>query len=140
MATTGVFNGTDLIVNVDGNPIGHSTSFTFSMANDLPDASSRDSAGWAEHIRGQRSGSISFDGLIDYSDEGTTQEGVVTLADLIINRTAVTVTFGTVAVGDTVFSASASLDSLEQSADSEQTATYSGSFTINGAITTSVTT
>jgi len=135
MPTTGQMNGTLLVVLIDGNPIGHSTSFTYSLAADLPDASSRDSAGWAEHIQGQRSATVSFDGLIDYADEGTTQEGVLTLADLIINRTEVALAFGTTVTGDTQFEGQANLDSIEQSADSEQTATYSGSFTINGAVT-----
>jgi len=46
MATSGVFNGTNLILKViaDGGTlltIGHTTSCTFSMSNDLPIAPQR---------------------------------------------------------------------------------------------------
>lgn len=129
------FNGTDLIVKVDDKAIGHTTSCTFSLSADLPDATTKDSGGWAEHIQGLRSGSVSFDGYIDYDDDGTTKQGAVSLTDLILNRTAVTLYFGTETTGDTIYTCAASLASIEQSGDAEQPASFSGEFTINGAIT-----
>ena len=36
MATTGVFNATNLILKIESNTLGHSTSATLSLSNDLP--------------------------------------------------------------------------------------------------------
>ena len=47
------FNATDLILKVNGTPIAHSTSATLNINQDLPDATSKDSAGWSENIRGK---------------------------------------------------------------------------------------
>ena len=135
MPTTGIFNGTNLLVKIDDKAIGHTQSATFSITADLPDATTKDSAGWAEHIQGLRSATCSFDGLVDYSDDGTTKQGVVSLTDLILNRTSVTLYWGTEIVGDTIYTATASLGDIEQSAEMESPVSFSGTFTINGAIT-----
>ena len=133
--TTGTFNGTNLIVKWGDKAIGHTTSCTLSLTADLPDATTKDSAGWAQHIQGLRSGTISVDGLVDYSDDGTTKQGAVGMADLIINRTSVSLYFGTETVGDTIYTCTASLGDFEQSAEMEAPVSFSGTFVINGAIT-----
>ena len=57
MATTGVFNGTDLLLKLtDGTSIatstiiGHSTSCSLSLSNDLPEATTKDSNGFSRCI------------------------------------------------------------------------------------------
>ena len=50
MATTGVFNGTDLILKVESTTLGHTTSCTLTLSNDLPDATTKDSSGFSEVI------------------------------------------------------------------------------------------
>ena len=121
MPTTGIFNGTNLLVKIDDKAIGHTQSATFSIT--------------ADHIQGLRSATCSFDGLVDYSDDGTTKQGVVSLTDLILNRTSVTLYWGTETVGDTIYTATPSLGDIEQSAEMESPVSFSGTFTINGAIT-----
>ena len=139
MATTGVFNGTDLLLKLtDGTSIatstiiGHSTSCTLSLSNDLPEATTKDSSGFQEVIAGVKSGEISFEGLIAYDDDANP----VDFADILIARRAVTWTFGTADAADTVYTGSGFLSSVEMSAEMESPATYSGSITVNGAITT----
>lgn len=139
MATTGVFNGTDLLLKLtDGTSIatstiiGHSTSCSLSLSNDLPEATTKDSNGFQEVIAGVKSGEISFEGLIAYDDDANP----VDFADILIARRAVTWTFGTADAADTVYTGSGFLSSVEMSAEMESPATYSGSITINGAITT----
>ena len=139
MATTGVFNGTDLLLKLtDGTSIatstiiGHSTSCSLSLSNDLPEATTKDSSGFQEVIAGVKSGEISFEGLIAYDDDANP----VDFADILIARRAVTWTFGTADAADTVYTGSGFLSSVEMSAEMESPATYSGSITINGAITT----
>ena len=139
MATTGVFNGTDLLLKLtDGTSIatstiiGHSTSCSLSLSNDLPEATTKDSNGFQGVIAGVKSGELSFEGLIAYDDDANP----VDFADILIARRAVTWTFGTADAADTVYTGSGFLSSVEMSAEMESPATYSGSITINGAITT----
>jgi len=138
MATTGVFNGTDLLLKLtDGTSIatstiiGHSTSCSLSLSNDLPEATTKDSNGFQEVIAGVKSGEISFEGLIAYDDDANP----VDFADILIARRAVSWSFGTADGADAVYSGSGFLSSVEMSAEMESPATYSGSITINGAIT-----
>lgn len=139
MATTGTFTGTNLMVLVDGEPIGHTTSCTIDLQHALADASSKDSAGWAESISGRRSGTVSFEGLVDYADDGTTAQGLGSLiSEGILNRKKFSLVYGTQETGDTVYSADAFLAQISSSAPDEETVTYSGSFTITGEITESV--
>ena len=134
MATTGTFNGTNLLLKVEGSTIGHTTSCTLSISHDLPEATTKDSAGWVEVISGARSGEISFDGLVDYSDDANAIE----LVDYVIARTMVTCVFGTVASGDAIYTAEGYISSIEQTADMESPVSYSGSITLTGAIVKSV--
>jgi predicted secreted protein len=130
MATTGTFNGTNLLLKVEGTTVGHTTSCTLSISHDLPEATTKDSAGWVEVISGARSGEISFDGLVDYSDDANAIE----LVDYVIARTMVTCVFGTVASGDAIYTAEGYISSIEQTADMESPVSYSGSITLTGAI------
>ena len=36
MATTGVFNGTNLILTIEGDTVGHTTSCSMSLSMDTP--------------------------------------------------------------------------------------------------------
>lgn len=137
MANT-VFNGTDLLLKVsstDGTEanIGHTTSCTISLSNDLPTATTKDSSGFQEVIAGVISGEISFEGLVDYTDSQNAAE----LADFLLARTKLYFEFGTSTTGDQLFEGAGYLNSLEVSAEMESPVTYSGSITITGAITAS---
>lgn len=134
MATTSVFNGTNLILKVEGNTLGHTTSCSLSLSNDLPEATTKDSNGFQEVIAGVISGELSFDGLVDYSDTANAIE----LADFLLARTQITCVFGTAETGDAVYTAEGYLSSVEQSAEMESPVSYSGSITLTGAITKSL--
>lgn len=131
MASTGIFNGTNLLVTVEGTAIGHTTSCSLSISHDLPESTTKDSAGWSEVISGTRSGEVSFDGLVMYNDSN---DNVIELIDYVINRTQVTVVFGTSESGDTIYTAEGYVASVEQSADMEAPVSYSGTITLTGAI------
>ena len=133
MPTTSVFNGTNLLLSVEGNTLGHTTSCSLSLSNDLPEATTKDSNGFQEVIAGVISGELSFDGLVDYSDSANAIE----LADYLLARTQITCVFGTAVTGDAIFTAEGYLSSVEQSAEMESPVSYSGSITLTGAITKS---
>jgi len=133
MATTGVFNGTNLIITVEGSAVGHTTSCTLSLSNDLPEATTKDSSGFQEVIAGVMSGEISFEGLVAYDDSANAIE----MADYLLARTQLTCVFGTAESGDDVYTAEGFLSSVEMSAEAESPVSYSGSITLTGAITKS---
>ena len=68
MATTGIFNGTILVLKYNNGIIGHTTSCSLSLSADTPEATSKASSGFSEFIPGVMSGEISFEGLIKYDD------------------------------------------------------------------------
>tara|TARA_B100001059_G_scaffold72016_2_gene69158 strand:- start:8858 stop:9280 length:423 start_codon:yes stop_codon:yes gene_type:complete len=138
MAST-VYNGTNLLLKfiADGGTlatIGHSTSASLSLSMDAPEATSKDSAGYQEVIGGLRSGEISFEGLVDYTD--TTN--VPAMATLMENRSKIDWSFGTTTSGDTVFSGEGFITSIETSGEMESAVTYSGTIVTTGTITTAV--
>lgn len=133
MATTGVFNGTNLILKIENQTLGHTTSCTLTLNNDLPEATTKDSSGFQEVIAGVISGEISFDGLVAYDD--TTN--VIELNDFLLARTQLTCVFGTTENGDDIYTAEGFLTSVETTAEMESPVSYSGSITLTGSITKS---
>jgi len=136
MATSGVFNGTNLILKViaDGGTlltIGHTTSCTFSLSNDLPIATTKDSSGFQEVIAGVRSAEITFDGLVDYSDI----MDIDALIGFVTSRQKIDFSFGTAATGDVVYSGEGFLSSVDYTAEMESPVSFSGTITSTGAIT-----
>jgi len=130
MATTGVFNGTNLLLKIEGVTIGHTTSCSLSLSMDTPEATTKDSAGFSEYIAGVKGGEISFEGLIAYDDSSN----AIQMADFLIARTQLTCVFGTTESGDAIYTAEAFLTSVEMSGEMEAATTYSGSLTVTGAI------
>jgi predicted secreted protein len=124
------FNATDLLVYVGATPIAHSTSATITIDVDLPDATTKDSAGWADHIAGVRNWSIDFDGLVDYA----ASYGVEELFNNLLNRNELTVKWSSTQAGGTYLTGTASVSNLTQTADMEQPVSYSGTFTGKGAL------
>jgi predicted secreted protein len=146
MATTGIFNGTSLVVLIGTEVIGYATSCSLSLAIDTPDSSTKQSLGWADEIGGQKSWSLTTDGLATVVP-GTVATYVTTaeLNALAIARTAVSVKFTTVdnstvggitpVTGDVIYSGSAFIESVDMTADMENPVTYSVSFKGTGPLT-----
>ena len=133
MPTTGVFNGTNLILKIEGATLGHTTSCTLTLNKELPEATTKDSSGFQEIIAGVMSGEISFDGLVAYDDSSNAIE----MSDFLLARTQLTCVFGTAITGDAVYTAEGFLSSVEMSAEMESPVSYSGSISLTGAITKS---
>jgi len=131
--------GTSLLVTLDGDPIGHTTSFTIDFQHNTADASSRDSAGWTELITSTRSATISFEGLVDYADDtAADKKGFHDLvSEGIINRGTFSLVYGTAELGDKIFTVDALLTSVSATAPNEDTVTFSGSFASTGAVVAS---
>lgn len=134
-------NGTLILLKDNGDAFALSTSCTLNIDLDLPDASTKASSGWANHIKGQKSWSVDLDGFADF-ETGTTG-GVQDIVNYIINRSDVSIEFtpdtgfagGTKGVS---YTGTASCASVSVVASNEDTATLTGSFTGNGALAEAV--
>ena len=142
MATTGVFNGTSLLLKVatavDGtyNAVGKCQSSTLSVSMDLPEATSKDSAGMVEHIGGVRSASISFDGLVAYDSTVDVDFFLDYMIGSSNGRSKLYASWSTGETGDKIYTAAVYVSSIEYTADAESPVTFSGELTVTGAITT----
>ena len=137
-----IFNGTDLILTVSPSDGGanaklmHSTSVSLSINADTIDVSTKDSAGFRDLIGGQKSFSLSADGLMDFAGVAADTEPDELFTQMM-NRTAVTFVFGLAspASGDYTYSGSGFITSLELSGGMEDAPTYSVSIEGTGALT-----
>jgi hypothetical protein len=119
-------NGTNLLLYCNGTVIALQKSCTISWEQDLPGATTKDSAGWSEHINGTRTASVDFDGLFS-----TTGLSAVTLMGYITSRTSVLLLVdggGFPIVGEV------DLKSFSINATKEEAAGISGSFKSKGPL------
>ena len=142
-----IFNGTDLILKVSETSGGteykllHSQNVSLSVNADTIDVSTKDSSGWRDLIGGQKSFSLSADGLYDYSPTAGTTTDPSDLVTQMLNRTEVTFTFtygGSMSAGDTYYTGSGLVTSFEVSGGVEDAPTYSVSIEGTGALTQAV--
>jgi predicted secreted protein len=128
-------NGTSILLYIETapgtwTPIAGSTSANISIDADLPDATTKDSGGWAESIHGLRSLSVDVDGLHD--DAGTLTDD--DLAQLVIDRTPVM--WRMMGTSGTIFyQGEGKIGSYSKSADMEQPVGFTVSITGNKKFT-----
>lgn len=133
------FNGTTIILDVDGTALAHVEDSTLSINREIPEANDKDSAPWADHLDdgGLMDWEITFDGNADWSQ---TTGNVETLFDLLTARTAVTCIFGVdpaqvdgISVG-LAFSGDAGFSGVELGSPMEETAPISGTAVGKGTL------
>ncbi len=139
MASTGVINGTDLRLYAAGKAIGYATSCTLDLSAETLETLHKDSpgGGWAEVTIGNKSGSVSFEGFVN---EDSTAQKPVNLFALFDGETLIGCAFKTAISGDTRYDFSGYITALSETAAVEENATFSGTLTISGAVTTTTVT
>lgn len=118
-------NGTSLLVYFNGVLIASQKSCTVTWEQDLPGSTTKDSAGWEEHINGTRRATCDFDAL--FSTTGLSDE---TFMDYIISRSSLVLVIdggGFPIVGE------ANISKVSINAALEEPAGLSGSFKFKGA-------
>jgi len=130
MPTTGIFNGTNLVVLVGTEVVAHSTSCSLSVSTDLPDSTTKDSGGWSEILEGLRSWEVSGDFLLAQD----ASYGIDDLDTIVQNRTKVTLRFSSETTGDNYWNGNAYMSELSVEAATEESVSFSVSFTGTGAI------
>jgi TP901-1 family phage major tail protein len=135
-----IFNGTDLILKVSPSLAGaeaklmHSQNVSLSMNVDTIDISTKDSDGFRDILGGQKSFSLSADGLMDFDAQAADTE-VDELFDQMFDRSVVTFTFAlSTPVGYTI-TGSGFITSLEISGGTEDAPTYSCTIEGTGTLT-----
>lgn len=126
-------NGSLYVVDVDSNLIAQSQNASISISVDLPDATTKSSGGYAEHIQGLRS----WEGSVEYLYDPSETYNAKDILDLITSRTGFTFLFehSSQTAGTISFTGSASVNNFEMSAEMEGVVAWSFSFTGNGALT-----
>lgn len=128
-------NGTSLIIVVDGAAIAHTTSATLNLERAMIDVSTKDSAGDSESIAGQKSASVDFEALVDFSPTAPV-EGLVDLITIYQANSAVTWEIASGSAGTAPkFTGSGFISSLSMDAPMEDATTFSGTITVTGAVT-----
>jgi predicted secreted protein len=135
-------NGTDLTIYIPSDtndnsattwiPIALAKSSTLSISLDTPDASNKDSSGWAEVIGGQKGWSMDFDGLVDFTLTDASGGNFDGLFTYFVNRTKIKCAFGQ---DSNYWYGDCFIASLDMSAEMESPVSYSGSLTGTGALT-----
>jgi len=121
-------NGSNLRVYRNGTLIAYERDFTFTIDNNLPDASNKDSGGFAEHIRGQKSATLDFTALVDL----TADYGMPEALNELIDRGEITVSWQLVDSATEFYAGRASYSTISSDASNEDVVLWSGSLTING--------
>ena len=141
---TTAINGTDIkVYDSAGVLVAYAQSGTLNVNHSTRDISNKESAGWAEAMEGQRNWDVSVDGAYAWTvPAGTaiTNGADDALNSYIITRASFVIKFGNTGAttGDIVYEGSAWMTAFSVSAPSEDTATYSLSFTGTGALTQTV--
>ena len=137
-ASTAIMNATDVLIqfSTDGSTyseMGRCTSASLSVSMETRDTSNKDSAGWRELLEGQKSWSLSGDGLVTYNIASA--DGYSDLWGYLTARTKLYVKFGSTTTDEKYYSGQGFLTSLDQEAGMEDNVTYSFSFEGTAALT-----
>ncbi len=125
-ASTSVMNSTDVVLKVGSELVGKMTSASLSVTMATRDISTKDSAGWMEVLEGQKSWTLSGEGLVVYNQTGkTTPDEIYTL---LSSRGVVAVEFGSATTDETYYSGSGFFTEFSTDAGVEDNATFSFSF------------
>lgn len=130
-ASTSVMNSTDVVIQVSSDDvtyeiIGKMTSASLAVSMGTRDTSTKDSAGWMEVLEGQKSWTLSGEGLVVYSNSGkATPDDLFTF---VSNRTKVYVKFGSTTTDEIAYSGQGYFTEFSNDSSFEDNATFSFSF------------
>ncbi|MBN88369.1 hypothetical protein CMO95_02085 [Candidatus Woesearchaeota archaeon] len=115
-----LINGTSFGLFHNGNILGHSTQTKFSLSVDLPESTTKESAGFQEVIAGVRSGTISVSALTNYSDNLNFEQ----LADMVLTRQENEFVFEQSAFEGLLLIGNAIIQNVEEIAETENVVSF----------------
>jgi len=123
-------NGTNIGIYIGGTKVAGATSASISTTDGLRDATSKDSAGWAESCSALREWSIEGEGFFDFASA----YGYNELFGVMQARTAVTVRFSTETTTEEYHEGTAFISDISADAPVEDSSTFSFSLTGSGPL------
>lgn len=133
MPTTGVVGGTLLRITSGGNNIAYATSCTFDRSRATTTRIHKDlTNGQAEVSINEDTTTITVDGFFNYDG---TNNSVDVLNTAYENKTELTMELTTGVTGDVEWQFTAVCTALSFTAEAQQDATFSATFTVQGAVT-----
>jgi len=143
-ATTGIVNGTNLRIYLNLGAglvaVAYATSCTLDMSRDLRESVTKDSTGggqtgWRTIRPGQKSGTLSGEGLVAFdADTNTNHKSMTDLFGAYSDGDSITWRFTTDNAGDDFLSGSAYITNLSLNAGAEEDSTYSFTAEVDGTI------
>lgn len=131
MPTTGIVNGHNLRLKVEGTNVARATSCKIEFKNKTRQTAHKDtSGGWETNDYGEFSGTLSTDFLFE-----ETAGNFEDLYDFFVAKTKVTCLYATSTSGDTSWTVEGVIDSLSIDAPNNENATASISIIMDGAPT-----
>ena len=130
MATVGIANGTLFGLYVGGTLVANGTSHSFTKSMEVRDATSKDSAGWSQSLEGLRSWEISGDFL--FAQDAA--YGIDDLNAVLDARATVVLRFASAVSADSYWNGPAYMTEISVEAGTEESMTFSASFTGTGAV------
>jgi predicted secreted protein len=137
-ASTSVMNSTDVVIRIgtDGltyETIGKMTNASLSVTMGTRDVSTKDSSGWMEVLEGQKSWTLSGEGLVVYNNSGkATPDDIY---GYLSGRTLLYVEFGSTATDEKYYSGTGYVTEFSTDAGVEDNVTFSFSFQGTGTLT-----
>jgi predicted secreted protein len=118
-----------------GDKIYSCKSATWNVDIDLPDVSTKESGGWAQHIGGLKSWNVSFDGVWDEAGSASALTAKEIMDLIIAGNVKRKFAFIPAALGTSIpgWMGMGSFKSMSVTADMEQGCTFSGSAQGDGA-------
>ena len=144
MATTGIVNGTNLRIYLNLGSglvaVAYATSCSIDMSRELRESVTKDSTGggqtgWRTVRAGQKSATISGEGLVSMeADSNTNHKPITDLFSAYSNATAITWRVTTDTSGDDFLSGSGLMTNLSLNMGAEEDSTYSYTIEVNGTV------
>jgi len=130
MATTGVVNGTLVLIDMEGHAIAYSKSATLTIEHETRDTTTKDASGWKHSAEGRRSWGMDVEGLVALDS----QYNLDYLVGYIKGRTALTMKFTTGVSGDKQASGEGYLTNVEVEAGDQESVSFSASVEGSGEL------
>jgi TP901-1 family phage major tail protein len=130
MATVGIANGTLFGLYVGGTLVANGTSHSFTKSMEVRDATSKDSGGNSESLEGLKSWEVSGDFL--FAQDAA--YGIDDLDAALDARAIVVLRFASAVSADKYWNGRAYITEISVEAGTEESMTFSASFTGTGAV------
>jgi predicted secreted protein len=135
MPTTGKVSGNLMLIYIDGVAVACTTDASFTLNNEQLEVTCKDNDGARQYILGGQDWNFTVGGIFQFDNNG-----IDDLTDIAINKTTVTVRFGTDVVGDFFLEGDAIISTINITSPLNAPVTYTATLQGTGPITKGITT